>query len=134
MAEPLLLLSSSGENFFRFLVALVVFAAILFATYYVTKWTAGYQKNRMSARNFEVIDSVRIGVNKYIMIVRVGRNRYYSVGVGKDELVMLGELLEDEVVLPSSQKTAKSEREAWDFSGLLTSFKQSAKKSEHHEN
>lgn len=81
-----------------------------------------------------MIDSVRIGVNKYIMIVRVGRNRYYSVGVGKDELVMLGELLEDEVVLPSSQKTAKSEREAWDFSGLLTSFKQSAKKSEHHEN
>ena len=77
----------------------------------------------MTGRNFEVIDSVRISANKYLMIVRAGRNKYYSIGVGKDEMVMLGELSEDEVVLFDRKANAKSGREQMDFAGLIASFR-----------
>ena len=133
MADTLLLWSSSSENFFRFLVALFAFVVVLIATYYVSRWTASYQKARLSASNFEVIDSMRISANKYLMIIRVGRGKYYSVGVGKDEMVMLGELSEDEVILAETDSHAKSGRESLTFSGLLSAFGRSSEKSEHHE-
>jgi flagellar protein FliO/FliZ len=118
-----LLLTSSGENFYRFLVALFAFVIVIIATYYVSKWTAGYQKMRMTNRNFEVIDSLRIGTNKYLMIVRTGTNRYMCVGVGKEEFEMLGELSEDEVIKVNMDSENMSGRESISFSGLLDSFK-----------
>ncbi len=123
MADTFFATTSSGENLYRFLVALFAFVVVIIATYYVSKWMAGYQKTRMTGHNFEVIDSLRIGTNKYFMLVRVGRNKYYSIGVGKDEMVMLGELSEDEVVLFHKDSDAKSGRERMDFSGLLASFR-----------
>ncbi len=126
-------MSSSGENFFRFLVALFVFIVVIIATYFVSRWTAGYQKSRLSVRNFEVVDSLRISANKYLMIVRVGREKYYSIGVGKDEMVMLGELSREEVLLPDSDVKAKSGREGMTFFGMLSAFGSQPEKSEHHE-
>ncbi len=103
---------------------------VIIATYFVSKWIAGYQKLYMTGRNFEVIDSVRISTNKYLMIVRVGKTRYYSVGVGKDEMVMLGELSEDEVVFFDRNTNAKSGREQMDFAGLIASFRHKYRKDE----
>lgn len=119
MADYYLVATSTSENFFRFLVALAAFVVVIIATFFVSKWIAGYQKLYLTGRNFEVIDSVRIATNKYLMIVRVGKNKYYSVGVGKDEMVMLGELSEDEVVFMNQDKNAKSGREKMSFAGLL---------------
>ena len=119
MADYYLVATSTSENFFRFLVALAAFVVVIIATFFVSKWIAGYQKLYLTGRNFEVIDSVRIATNKYLMIVRVGKNKYYSVGVGKDEMVMLGELSEDEVVFMNQDKSAKSGREKMNFAGLL---------------
>ena len=133
MADILLATTSSGENFFRFLVALFAFIVVIIATYFVSKWMAGYQKTRMTNRNFEVIDSLRISTNKYLMIVRVGKDKYYCVGAGKDEFTMLGELSEDEVVLFHKDSNAKSGREGLDFSGLLASFRLKSGADEDHE-
>ena len=124
---------SSGENFFRFLVALGAFIIVIIATYYVSKWTAGYQRARMTGRNFEVVDSLRISTNKYLMLVRVGRERYVCVGVGKDELCMLGDFSREEVVLFDRETGAKSGREGLDFSGLIASFGSKSQAGEHHE-
>lgn len=133
MADILLATTSSGENFFRFLVALFAFVVVIIATYFVSKWTAGYQKTRMTGRNFEVIDSLRIATNKYLMLVRVGRDKYFCVGVGKDEMTVLGELSKDEVVLFHRDSDAKSGREGLDFSGLLASFRLKSGTDEEHE-
>lgn len=124
---------SSGENFFRFLVALAAFVIVLIATYYVSKWTAGYQKMRMTGRNFEVVDSLRISTNKYLMLVRVGKERYVCVGVGKDELELLGEFSREDVVLFDRESGAKSGREGLDFIDLFASFKSKSQAGERHE-
>ena len=133
MVKPYLLLSSSGENFFRFLVALFAFIIVLIATYYVSKWTAGYQKAKLSSGNFELIDSMRISSNKYLMIVRIGRSRYFSVGVGKDEMVLLGELSKEELFQDEITSAAKSGRSSQSFAGIVSSLLKSSEKSEHHE-
>ena len=126
-------IAASGENFFRFLIALLAFIVVLIATYYVSKWTAGYQKTRMTGGNFEIIDSLRISNNKYLMIVRIGRNKYYSVGVGKDEMVMLGELSEEDVVFRNaSSKSAWSQGDRF-FSELFASFHNMLEKGDDHE-
>lgn len=128
-----MLLASSGHNFIQFLFTLVCFVAILFATYYVSKWIAGYQKTQMSNRNFEIIDSMRVSNNKYIMIVRIGNGRYFAVGVGKDEFTKLGEFSEDEVILFNTDSNSLSGRGSFDFKSLVGSFKQDKETSEHHE-
>ncbi|MBR1628476.1 MAG: flagellar biosynthetic protein FliO [Lachnospiraceae bacterium] len=133
MADSTQVFSSSGDNFFRFLFALLAFIVVIVATYYVSKWIAGYQKVRLSAGNFEVVDSMRISANKYIMIVRIGRNKFFSVGVGKEEMVVLGEHSEDELIFPDEAPKGKSGREGMSFSDLLSSFSQLTKKGEHHE-
>ncbi len=126
-------MSSSGDNFFRFLVALFAFIVVIIATYYVSKWTAGYQKARLSTRNFEVVDTMRIATNKYLMIIRVGRDKYFSVGVGKDEMIMMGEHSKEELFLFDQDAEAKSDREKMTFSGLLSAFGHASEKSGHHE-
>jgi flagellar protein FliO/FliZ len=133
LADLLWLSASSGYSFSRFLLALLAFVMVIIATYYVSKWTAGYQKARLSACNFEVVDSMRIASNKYLMIVRVGQNRFFSVGVGKDEMVVLGEHSRDELILKDESSGSKSERESLTFSDLFSSFGRIAKKGEHHE-
>jgi flagellar protein FliO/FliZ len=129
----ILLAASTAENFYRFLVALIIFIVVLFATYYVSQWAAGYQKIRMTNRNFEVIDSLRVGNNKYMMIVRIGRDRYFAVGVGKDEFTLLGELDGEQVIPIHIDADQKSGRAAMTFASLLEAFKQDKETSDHHE-
>ena len=133
MADTWLTAVSHGENFFRFLIALFAFVVVIIATYYVSQWMAGYQRTRMTGRNFEVVDSLRISTSKYLMIVRIGKGRYVCVGVGKDEMTMLGELSEEEVVLFHKDSGVKSGREGLDFSGLLASFRLKSGADEDHE-
>jgi flagellar protein FliO/FliZ len=129
----LLLLASSGENFFRFIIALVIFVGVLAATYYVTQWVAGYQKVRMINSNFEVIDSMRISANKYMMIVRMGKNKYFSIGVGKDEFTLFGELSEDDIIDHNIETKPNSLRGNTKFSALFDAFSNHKETSEHHE-
>lgn len=88
----------------------------------------------MTNRNFEIIDSMRLSNNKYIMIIRVGNRRYFAVGVGKDEFTKLGELSEDEVILFNTDSNSLSGRGSFDFKSLVNSFKQDKETSEHHDN
>ena len=63
---------------------LLVFVIVLAATYYFTKWMAGFQKERNLSGNIEVIETARISTTKYIQIVRIG-SKYMAIAVGKDE-------------------------------------------------
>ena len=93
-----LLLSSTGENFFQLLIVIAIFVGVLVITYYATKWIAGYQKAMNVGKNFEIIEIQKVAGNHYVMLLRAGSDRYLVVGVGKDELTLLGELPKDEVI------------------------------------
>ncbi|MBQ1822069.1 MAG: flagellar biosynthetic protein FliO [Lachnospiraceae bacterium] len=115
----MILLASAGESIFELIVVLVIFVGILFLTYYTTKWIAGYQKGRMVNQNLELIETLKITNNKYVQIIRAGKDKYLVIGVGKDEISRLGELTEDEVKLLSED--ASEEKDA--FRNILDSFR-----------
>lgn len=115
----MILLASAGESIFELIVVLVIFVGILFLTYYTTKWIAGYQKGRMVNQNLELIETLKITNNKYVQILRAGKDKYLVIGVGKDEISRLGELTEDEVKLLSEDA---SEEKAT-FRNILDSFR-----------
>lgn len=91
-----ILMVSSLESFLQLVGVLLVFVLVLGVTYMVTRWMAGYQKVHSYNKNLRVIDTVRIGNNKMICIVQAGQ-KYLVVGIGKEEIHLLGELAEEEL-------------------------------------
>jgi flagellar protein FliO/FliZ len=99
----MILLSAQGDSFFQFIVVLFIFMAVLVLTYYTTKWMAGFQKEHQRGTNLSVIETVRVGNNKYVEIVQAGIDHYIIIGIGKDEIVYLGELDSELVKNPEGE-------------------------------
>ena len=118
----ILLSVSGGDSFFEFVVVLIVFVAILVITYYTTKWIAGYQKKSQGGSNLEVIETLKITTNKYVQIIRAGKNKYLIIGIGKDEVHMLGELTENELNELKNQSVNENTSFASMFRVLHTSM------------
>jgi len=81
----------SVDSYLQFIAVLIIFIVVLGATYYVTKWLAGYQKEKSTGKNIEVLETGRISTSKYIQIIRLG-DKYMAIAVGKDEVTALCEL------------------------------------------
>ncbi|MCR5098424.1 MAG: flagellar biosynthetic protein FliO [Lachnospiraceae bacterium] len=109
-------LVSTGESIFQLIVVIAIFIGVLVITYYATRWIAGYQRAMNVGKNFEVIEIQKVAGNHYVMLLRAGSGRYLIVGVGKEELTLLGELSPDEVVL--------SEPTTMDTYGFKDSFRE----------
>ena len=77
---------------------LLVFVVVLAATYFFTKWMAGFQREKTSTGNIEVIETARISTTKYIQIVRIG-SKYMAIAVGKDEVTSLGEISREDLII-----------------------------------
>ena len=77
---------------------LIIFVAVLAATYFFTKWMAGFQREKTSTGNIEVIETARISTTKYIQIVRIG-SKYMAIAVGKDEVTSLGEISREDLII-----------------------------------
>ena len=84
-------------SFLQFILMLIIFVAVLVATYFFTRWIASYQKEKTSLGNIDVIETARISATKYIQIIRVGQ-RYIAIGVGKDEITNLGEVSREDLI------------------------------------
>lgn len=80
----------------QFFTVLIIFIAVLALTYYTTKWTASYQKGRLSSKNIEVIETFKLTTNKYIQIIRTGQ-KYLVIALCKDTVTVLTELEEAEI-------------------------------------
>ena len=65
----------TADSYLQFIAILIIFIVVLGLTYYVTKWLAGYQKEKNIGKNIEVLETGRISTTKYIQIVRLG-NKY----------------------------------------------------------
>ena len=92
-----LAVSERTDSYVQFMTVLILFLFVLMITYWVTKWTAGYQKNQNVNANMELLDIIRLSNNKYIQIIRVGR-KYLAVAICKDTVTMLTEISEQDLI------------------------------------
>ncbi len=92
-----MILASTGESVFQLIVVIAIFIGVLVLTYYATRWIAGYQRALNVGKNFEIIEMQKVAGNHYVMLLRAGKDRYLIVGIGKEELTLLGELSPDEI-------------------------------------
>lgn len=88
--------STGWDSFVQLLVVLIIFIFVLAITALTTKWIGGYQKTQMSNKNMRVVESLRLGNNKFLALVEVGEV-YLIVGVGKDEVHTIAKLTKNEL-------------------------------------
>ncbi|WP_026835641.1 flagellar biosynthetic protein FliO [Eubacterium xylanophilum] len=87
-----------GENILQLIATIIIFVLILVATYYATKWIAGSGALQARTKNIKVLETFKIGPNKYIQIVQLG-SKYYAIGISKDNITFLTSLEEDQLDL-----------------------------------
>ena len=100
----LLFVSRSIDSYTQFITVLIIFLFVLLITYWVTKWTAGYQRVKTANVNMEIMETIPLSNNKYIQIIRVGR-KYLAVAICKDTVTMLSEIPEQDLVFSEGDKS-----------------------------
>lgn len=103
----ILAVSDRTDSYIQFMTVLIIFVFVLAITYWVTKWTAGYQKSKTTGANMEMIEALRLSNNKYVQIIRIGQ-KYLAVAVCKDTVTMLAEIPEDELCLSEGEMSKAS--------------------------
>ncbi|MGN0270954.1 MAG: flagellar biosynthetic protein FliO [Candidatus Weimeria sp.] len=78
-----------------------MFVVVVALCYFTTHFIAGYQKKRLSVGNFAVVDTMKIANNKFLAIVKAGKDNYYLIGVGKDEITFIDKLDKDDISFKS---------------------------------
>lgn len=87
--------SGGLEAFLSIILLILIFVLILILAYYVTKFAAKYQSNILNQKsNISIIESFRLGNNRFIAIVKIADN-YYALGIGKDEMTFIDKLDSD---------------------------------------
>ena len=86
----MILLSSALGSFIQLLGVLIIFLFVL------AKWIGNYQKTNFANKNLQIVESIRVGNNKFIAIVKAGEV-YLVVAVGKDNVTLLTQLTEDQL-------------------------------------
>ncbi len=101
-------MSGPAEGFVQFLTVLIIFIIVLVITYLTTRLVGSYQKQQTHGRNIEVIEVTRIGNNRFLEIVRVGK-RYFVIATGKEEISFISEVSEEDIDL-NADDTAANDR------------------------
>ena len=101
----------------QMLTLLLLFAFVLFITYYTTKFLANYQKGKASDSNIGLMEAVRLSQNKYLQIVRIGK-KYYALAISKDNVNVICEVPEEELKLNDDMSSAAPK-----FKDILSRFK-----------
>ncbi len=105
------------DSYLQFISMLLIFVIVLAATYFFTKWMAGYQKEKNLSGNIEVVETMRLSTTKYIQIIRIG-TRYFAIAVGKDEVTNLGEISREDITIREDNP-----EETISFKEILEKFK-----------
>lgn len=111
------ILAAGFESFFRLIITLFMFIFIVIVCYITTVWIGNFQKNKIGKGNIEVIEIHRITNNKYIEIVRIGKN-YYVLSVSKDRIDKIDILEKDDINLPETTPANLNESFAQIFEKL----------------
>lgn len=110
-----MLLTASGrlDSYVQFITVLILFVFVLLITWGVTKWIAGYQREKRADADIEVLETYRLAGSKYLQIVRIGR-KYLVLAVCKDSVTMLTEISGDDLKLLKEESHSPGFREIWD--------------------
>ncbi len=103
------------NSFFEALLTIFLLVAILFAAWYVTKYTAGKMQKFTRGRYIEVIDQVFLGRDRGIVIVRVG-GKVYLVGFTSNSMERIAEIPEDQLML------IQDERPSMEFKNIIKHY------------
>lgn len=121
MQISFLVKSGGMQGVLNIISLILIFFLVLFLAYYTAKFAAKYQKNALSGKsNITVIESFRVGGNKFIAVIKIG-NTYYAVGIGKDEITLIDRLNGDELKLPDVEGESTSKK--IDFKEILSQIK-----------
>lgn len=96
--NSILLTGGAYNSIFEFITVSVIFIFVLVLCYFTTRWIAGYEKTRTIRQNLEIKESIRLGNNRTIAIIRAGVDKYLVVGFGKDEISLLATLTGDDII------------------------------------
>ena len=119
----MILLTSTGESIFQLLVVLFCFVIVLALTYYTTRWIAGYQKSHSFHKNLAVVETLKLTNNKLIQLIQVGKDTYYVIAIGKDEISFLGQV-DQEQLKEISLETEEIPTVKGDFEDILNKVKE----------
>ena len=86
------------SNIIQLVVILIIFILVLVATYFTTRWIGKSGAIQSSSPNIRVRETFKIAPNKYIQIIELG-DKYYAIGVSKDNITFLTELSEEQLDL-----------------------------------
>ena len=100
----ILTVPGKSDSYIQFITVLIIFLFVLLITYWVTKWTAGYQRSQTANANMEILETIRLSSNKYVQIVRIGR-KYLAVAICKDTVTMLTEIPEQDLVFSDGSES-----------------------------
>lgn len=105
-----MILTSGGSNTLEGIVQLIVvfimFLFVLAMAYFAARLAGRFQSNIQSRSNIRVIETARIGNNKFVQIIKVG-DQYLAVGIGKDTVTFLTRLEEEELDLEALDSRTK---------------------------
>ncbi|MBR6771672.1 MAG: flagellar biosynthetic protein FliO [Lachnospiraceae bacterium] len=94
----LLAATNSINSFLQLCTVLFIFVLVLAITWIATKWIANVQNGRVGGANIEVVETYRLTTNKYIQVVRVGK-QYMALAICKDTVTFLAEIAEENIQL-----------------------------------
>ena len=92
----MILLTSSFQSVMQLIGVVLIFLVVLALTYLTSKCVGGYQRINMKNKNLQIIESIGVGNNKYIALIKAGEE-YLVVAIGKDEITMLAQLTEEQL-------------------------------------
>ncbi len=107
---------------------ILITVLVLVLAFYSTRMIAKYQNNTWSAKNnIQFIESYRVGGNKMIAIAKIGE-KYYALGIGKEEIHVIADLDKDDLKLPEQVKdTSDKMAPKMSFKEVLANMKGNAK-------
>ena len=123
MAEALqsrcsfLLHGSKTESILELILLLGIFALVLVACVFTTRFVAGRQMQRGRNSNFKPIETYQITQNRYLHLVQIG-TRYFVVSVTKENISFIAELKEEELALKAEKPEGHRS-----FKEILSEFK-----------
>ena len=114
--------TGGGESLIQLIVVLIIFIFVLAMTVIMTRFIGGYQKLKMSNKNMQLIETLRLSNTKYVALMKVG-NKYVVIGVGKDEINRIIELDENDIPDVQLEDEGKPDRMTEGFQNILERLK-----------
>lgn len=94
-----------GDSLYGILYFLFMSAVILGAAYYVTKFLARKGLNMANNKNLKVIETVHLGVDKSLILVKVGE-QYLLLGSTQKTITLLTEVNKEELATSSIKEAS----------------------------